>query len=603
MTLSGTEARDLARHLIRSTDERFDRNTVKAPAGAAPDGGWVETGKKLFTTKGCINCHAMEKQKPTLNAKIQNATNGCLSETADVKKVPIFKLEAEKRAALVAYLNGPVDHKASPFHAAKVGLSRFGCINCHVRDGEGGIGLDLADRMKKLENAQNADDVQPPRLTGIGHKARTPWLSDVLLNKGRARPWMTLRMPQYGADHVGLYPAQFPAIEGTTTDDKIAPGSFTKSVLEVGKELAGKNGHGCISCHDISGVVGGGTRGPDLALTAQHVRFEWFERWMHNPQRLAPGTKMPSVYVDGKALLTKFYDGDSAKQNAALWAYFALGPGLPLPFGLEPPKGLIIAVKDRPEILRTFLPDGAGTRAIAVGYPGGVSIAFDAHAARLSYVWQGNFLDASPVWNNRGGAPAKLLGPKIFSAPAGHPWALSKGDAPNFAKRADDPAFGAEVPLNTLYAGPMNIRFAGYSTDTAGKPSFRYELTEDGATLKVSETPSPASSGVSTGLKRDFSVEVPPGLNAYFVSGETTGEIRTLPGAAFGVVYPAANGRAVLQVADSPGQTLKLESQAGPNGTKRTLFKLSPGKHAFTFTTWMLAKDDPALIDAVLSGK
>ena len=30
---------------------------------------------------------------------------------------------------------------------------------------------------------------------------------------------------------------------------------------------AGKEGLGCISCHDISGVPTGGTRGPDLATT------------------------------------------------------------------------------------------------------------------------------------------------------------------------------------------------------------------------------------------------------------------------------------------------------------------------------------------------
>ena len=56
-----------------------------------------------------------------------------------------------------------------------------------------------------------------------------------------------------------------------------------------------------------------------------------------------------------------------AKQTEALWAYFTLGPGLPLPAGLEvPTTGLPLVVKDRPEVMRTFMPDGAGTRPIAV---------------------------------------------------------------------------------------------------------------------------------------------------------------------------------------------------------------------------------------------
>ena len=111
-----------------------------------------------------------------------------------------------------------------------------------------------------------------------------------------------------------------------------------------------------------------------------------------------------------------------------MWAYLSLGPGLPLPDGMEPPKGLLLAVKERPEVLRTFLKE-SGNRAVAVGYPGGVSVAFAADECKLSYAWAGNFLDASPVWDKRGGNPAKLLGPKFWTAPAGHPWGLTPAGA------------------------------------------------------------------------------------------------------------------------------------------------------------------------------
>ena len=67
-------------------------------------------------------------------------------------------------------------------------------------------------------------------------------------------------------------------------------------------------------------------------------------------------------------------------------------------------------------MLRTFLKDG-GSRAVAVGYPGGVSAAFSADECRLAYAWAGNFLDATPVWDKRGGKPALLLGPKFWTAP------------------------------------------------------------------------------------------------------------------------------------------------------------------------------------------
>ena len=44
---------------------------------------------------------------------------------------------------------------------------------------------------------------------------------------------------------------------------------------------------------------------------------------------------------------------------------------------------MVLAVQDRPLLLRTFMPD-AGSRAVAVGFPKGVSVAFDAQAGRVS---------------------------------------------------------------------------------------------------------------------------------------------------------------------------------------------------------------------------
>ena len=68
---------------------------------------------------------------------------------------------------------------------------------------------------------------------------------------------------------------------------------------------------------------------------------------------MQPGTRMPTVFPEGKSPLDSVLNGDAKAQAEAVWAYLSLGPGLPLPDGLEPPKGLILSVKDRPYILRT----------------------------------------------------------------------------------------------------------------------------------------------------------------------------------------------------------------------------------------------------------
>jgi hypothetical protein len=289
---------------------------------------------------------------------------------------------------------------------------------------------------------------------------------------------------------------------------------------------------------------------------------------------------------------------------------------------MEPPKGLVIAVKDRPELLRTFLTE-AGTKAIAVGYPGNVSVAFSADQCRLAYAWAGNFLDASPVWNNRGGAPAKLLGPKFWVAPPGHPWGLTVNPRipPDFPGRANNPAFGTPLPLEParIYDGPTAVHFDGYTLDKDGRPTFRYTLTEgtDGV-LRVAETPTPLKSSVATGLRRRFEVEAPAGYQAWLLAGVTSKEPR-LAGVGEKAVYPlglkadevtaAADGTRVVLPADGDRATV-LELVGAPVGTTWRFVKSGGGwlavvrlpdagaarRVSFTLHTWALPKDDEGLL-------
>jgi cbb3-type cytochrome oxidase cytochrome c subunit len=644
MALSRTEARDLARFLCRQTDDAINTDLPpepkieptelvaakegKALAKLKPADQWKALGKRLLTTKGCANCHTIEpngKKLPSLRpvGLAHDSASGCLAASPSAARVPVYALDAAQKAALAAFLrDGLTDPGTNaPAYQARRALRRFNCLNCHNRDGEGGFAPELADHMRLLEKAENADDVSPPRLTGVGHKVRTSWFKQVLTSAGRARPWMTLRMPQYGEPNVGFLADALPKLEGTTPDDTPGKVDLTAAQVEAGRTLAGKNGHGCISCHDISGVRGGGTRGPDLVRTRDRVRYDWYVRWMHQPQRLAPGTRMPQNFIDGKALLTSVYGGDGDKQIAALWAYLSLGPGLPLPAGMEPPKGLIVAVKDRPEVLRTFMPDGAGSKAIAVGFPGGVNAVFDAAQCRLSYAWSGNFLDASPVWNNRGGAPAKLLGPKFWTGPAGFPWAVTDSRTPpDFLKRADDPAYGHPLPEDRFYGGPHFVHFGGYALDKAGTPTFRYALTDDAGTqqLAVTETAAPLPVTVASGLKRTFAVKLPAGKTTWLFAGVAHKQPRVYRADGTPVApearavefeAPAPGSRVVLPEAGDHATVLDLSAApAGsawrcvprPGGEWLVLLRLpeasAGGKATVAYSVWGLPRDDEALL-------
>lgn len=661
LNLGGGEALDIARYLCRVPDENVTPDALPVPkakpaelvakvlpdandaelkkfGALKPDAQWAALGAKLVTAKGCANCHAIEPggkpvapvaSFPALEAVKKAGAKGCLDAKPDPAKAPAYKLEAAERAALAAFVKSGLSGAGAPAPAyqARVALRRFNCLNCHQRDGEGGIPTELADQMRGLEKAENADDVRPPVLTGVGHKTRTSWLKSVLTQSGRARPWMQLRMPQYGETNVGFLPEAIASLEGTVPDDKVHVVERTAAKIAAGRTIVGKGGLGCISCHDIGGVANTGTRGPDLSTINQRVRYEWYERWLSQPLRMAPGTRMPQAFIDGKSTLTTALNGDPKQQAEAMWAYLALGPSLPLPDGLEPPKGLVIAVKDRPEVLRTFMPD-AGSKAIAVGYPGYVSVAFSADQCRTAYAWNGNFLDASPVWNNRGGAPAKLLGQKFWTAAPGHPWGLTgdKQTPPDFLGRANNPAFGLPLPLEParIYDGPMAVKFDGYSLDKDGKPTFRYRLDESfkGPELAVTETPFPLKGVLANGLARKFEVAVPGGQQAWFLAGQTGKEPRVFDATskpakldlkADEVKVSAVGARVVLPDGD---RGVLVEALGAPPGSEWRFVHAKTGgwlavlklpqdkaeqKLAFTLNLWALPKDDDTLIKELLN--
>ncbi len=662
MNLNAQEANDLALYLCRLNDDKTEPAMPAAPSmtpatlgkliyeenfgnEAATQitaleklptaGKWLELGRTLTDVKGCINCHTVEEngqaRKPrdtfaNLNTIRLAGEKGCIADKPNAAKTPVYKLDAKEISALAAFLKAGLSGTGSPASAysARIAMKRFNCLNCHNRDNEGGIATELADQMRMLEKAENADDVRPPVLTGVGHKSRTSWLNSVLTNGGRARPWMQLRMPQYGKSNVGFLPEALAALEGTTPDDAVHTLPVNTQTIALGRQIVGKGGLGCISCHDIGGVANTGTRGPDLSTINQRVRYEWYERWMHQPLRMAPGTRMPQAFVDGKSTLTTVLNGDPKSQASAMWGYLSLGPGLPLPEGLEPPKGLILAIKDRPELLRTFMPD-AGNKAIAVGYPGGVNLAFSADECRLAYSWAGNFLDASPVWNNRGGAPAKLLGPKFWSATGGHPWGLTANPAipPDFIGRSKNPAFGVPLPLEParIYDGPRMTHFDGYSLDKSGNPTFRYRLTEntgDGV-LAVAETPAPLRASIATGFSRRFAIEAPAGYRTWLLGGQTAQTPRLISSAdassikldlkadapfsntdGVRVVLPQENGKVfVLEALRVPtDSTWQLIPRTG--GGWLVVLRFPEFKQAwkgeFDLQLWSVPKDDDALL-------
>ncbi len=662
MLLQRKEAQDLAYFLCQSVESGADKELPDAPSAEQilevfrrvdhradelaafrrlPESKqWLDLGQRLVIAKGCNQCHTIAPGgKPFAQVqasaswsdlkKPARQAQGCLADTTAKRgAAPWFDLTDADRQALRRFLTeGTTGAGApAPAYVGRVTLQRFNCLACHNRNGEGGLTPEIVEGLRKYEKAENAEAVSPPPLTGVGHKLRAPWLRQVLTQAGRARPWMGLRMPQFGPANVGHMPEALAALEGADPDNQVHQVPLTAAKIEAGRMLVGKQAFGCISCHDIAGVANTGTRGPDLALMSQRVRYPWYRRWLEQAQRMQPGTRMPTIFSGGKSPLPAVFDGSADAQAEAIWAYLSLGPGLPLPEGLEPPKGLVVQVKDRPVLLRTFMPD-AGSRAMAIGYPKGVSVAFDAATCRLAYAWSGNFLDASPVWDNRGGNPAKVLGARFWTAPPGCPWAVTDSSSPpDFAARAQDPAYGARPPEGKLPPNPLSIHFEGYTIDAGGLPTFRYRVNAgDNQVMEVVEKPEPLHQAVAAGVARAFRVTAPAHEKAWFWAGQAQGKPRLLDHAGnehsldlkAGLVEVPAAGKLWL-LPQGGSHTLILSLADAPQGARWHLIRQGNGWQLllqlparetatpvqFRVNMWVPYRDDPGLVkELVKSGK
>jgi cbb3-type cytochrome oxidase cytochrome c subunit len=660
MLLQFNEAQDLARYLCASTVEglspnvqaSFTREEIRAAfrrVDSRPEEltafeklpeaeQWKDLGKRVVIDKGCNHCHTIAPGGKGFASTLASATledlksharqdQGCLANDASKRgKAPAFAFRPSDREALRAFLGKGLQGAGSPApaYAARQDLRRFNCLACHSRDGEGGLTTQTVEMLRKYENAENAEAVSPPPLTGVGHKLRTPWLRQVLVNGVRARPWMGLRMPQFGEANIGRLPEGLAALEGTEPDGAIHKVELTAARIDAGRHLVGKNAFGCISCHDLAGIPNTGTRGPDLAGMNQRVRYDWYLRWLEQPQRMQAGTRMPTVFQDGKTQLDRVLDGTANAQAEAMWGYLSLGPGLPMPDGLEPRKGMVLAVADRPVLLRTFMPE-AGARAVAIGFPGGVAAAFDAHTCRLAYAWAGEFLDASPVWADRGGNPARVLGARIWTAPAGCPLAVNNSlEPPDFAAQARDPAYGGSVPEGKVYDGPALLGFDGYSTDSTGVPTFRYHLqVSPRERVEVSERIEALRTSVAVGLVRRFQLQTPGNQTPWLQVGEANRELALLeaggtrkaldvktgrvemPAAGHMLVMPQGDRVIILALTAAPEGSRWLVQRMG--NTWQALLYLPPRDQAaimkVDLNVWSPYRDDPALLKELAGRK
>ncbi|MDA0767416.1 MAG: hypothetical protein O3A87_04435 [Verrucomicrobia bacterium] len=264
-----------------------------------------------------------------------------------------------------------------------------------------------------------------------------------------------------------------------------------EAAVEPGKGLkmvATRDGLACIACHDIKHQrTAAESKGPNLSFITQRVSYDWFVRWMSNPQRLKPGVAMPAFFVAQPP--------EQQKQNIdALWDYLLQGDKMELPEELRiDPQQFVLRPTTKPMVNRVYfrLPDGRELlRAICVGLPNGTSYCFDAESCQLAYVWTGGYLDMSPHWKNKSLFPTPAVGEPFF-LPSTQEGLHIDGQAPVF--RGYDMVGG--IPRFEFVYGDTLVRLL---IDAPSPDQLRQSFTIGKRAGPVQFVGPPAGSDVST---------------------------------------------------------------------------------------------------------
>ncbi len=310
--LSGPEAAHLAAWL--------DPIARAESAPANPDPARLQRGRELVETLGCLGCHTgptpqRARSRPLARLGPESWQRGCIAEVAPPGPThPHYRLTAEQRLDLRAF--GATDRRSLGRHVPTEFAGRWTqalrCDACHER-GEG-----------------------IPRLQWAGEKLRPEWTSRLLSGAvtAKPRPWLPAQMPAFPA-MATLLPEGLAALHGLPPHSP-PEGPIDEAAAADGRRLvSASGGFACVTCHAV-GPMGASAvfeaPGVNFSVVSERLLPDFFRRWVRNPQRFEPTTKMPLYFdEDGNSALAEYADGDGPRTLHALWSYLRLGAQMPPP--------------------------------------------------------------------------------------------------------------------------------------------------------------------------------------------------------------------------------------------------------------------------------
>ena len=315
------------------------------------DPAWIDLGRKLISDYGCAGCHEIPgfedagRPGPDLVAygrkdphdlffgdippkrdkrtwerytRIKLQSPRRFETEAIVQVMPRYPLDEGEVLALSVYLRGLVGKRVSPNYrhdppAARLArkarglLDDRGCQNCHLMDGRPG------DIQRFYADAW----LGPPPLDGVGGKLQPGFMYRFLVAPTPVRPWLALRMPRFGLtrEQASTLVHWFAAEAGKQAPFRqLSTGAITPQRAEMGARFFTELK--CVTCHMLKTgkEVKTADLAPDLALARERLDPDWVRRFIVDPNKLLPGTRMPQFFPHGQSPAPELLGGDAKAQ-------------------------------------------------------------------------------------------------------------------------------------------------------------------------------------------------------------------------------------------------------------------------------------------------
>jgi len=302
----------------------------------------VAAGEHLIRKRGCFGCHDIkgfetsDKVAPDLsNFSQKRLLELFFGEAIQVKQtwqdytfwklknpqiyaterveqlMPNFGFTDDEAKTLRVYLKSLSAERVQPqfqrglsdeelaIQSGRTLVQRYNCNGCHVIEGQGGaIATFYANETR----------VPPPLEVGMmheGEKVQATWLYQFLGRPIPLRPWLDVRMPTFGLNiEESTALTKYFAVMGKqqVPYEYVSLGEPSHELMEAGRILMSKDYFDCFTCHQQGDKKPEGPPenwAPDLGLAKRRLRPIWIGKWLKDPQKIQPGTKMPSYYPGG----------------------------------------------------------------------------------------------------------------------------------------------------------------------------------------------------------------------------------------------------------------------------------------------------------------